>query len=335
MKSNTAILLLVALIALCAPAAEAHFRLLSPPPRNPGFCGAFTTGDCPFGGFDKSRANPKTSTFRRGQSVAVTWPRNNHPAGFIKLAIIPFGSPETLDNIDKNIVQFSCHEATCKSGFPNDPLGGDNKPEDTNICSTSVTIPSYLPDGEYSLFWSIYGAGSFFGRIFQGQTDYYMMSDFTLSGGAAVDPSLRPACPKFIPGDAHNPASKGVCKFFGTGKAMSCRPDGCSGSYRDGIPVELAQCLAANPGAGNGAKPAPPAPTSSASAPAPTSLAPPAAPQPTSAAPAPKPTVSPPAPKPTSAAPAPKPKPTIPAGCPKRKTVTVTKTVTRAPRSTV
>ncbi|KAI9150938.1 hypothetical protein H9P43_009553 [Blastocladiella emersonii ATCC 22665] len=306
---RAALLALLALVlALTATTADAHFRLLSPPPRNPGFCGAFTDGDCPFGGWDASAANAATSTFRRGQAVEVRWPRNNHPAGFIKLAIIPFGSAETLDNINKNIVQFSCHEATCKSGYPDDPLGGDGDgvPEDTNICSTSVTIPAYLPDGRYSLFWSVYGAASFFADTRRGQTDYYMMSDFTLTGGVTVDPSSRPACPKFIPGDAHNPASKGVCKYFGTGFAMTCRPDGCRSTYKDGIPGELAQCLAAN-GGGAASNPPPPAATSTAGpAPTITSIPDPTPPE-VKETPAP-------APAPVPVAPQPKPQPKPPRG---------------------
>ncbi|KNE66590.1 hypothetical protein AMAG_11711 [Allomyces macrogynus ATCC 38327] len=324
------------LLAIGAPirSAEAHARLLSPPARDPnGYCGAFDTGLCPpCGNKDKSQANPAAATYQRGEAIDVVWPRNNHPGGFIRLSVVPFSSAQTFDDFAAGTVQFSCHESGCKSGFA-DPNAGDapGTPVDGNHCATKFTIPSYLPDGQYTLQWLWFGGASFFGDLNRGQTDYYGCHDFTVRGGAAVDVNAKPACPAMLGGDATSPDTS-RCKFFGTGSPLQCRPDGCQGSYKDGKPQPLLQCLASK-GANQPTTAAPkptvtvgpttkvPVPAPTAPAPNPTTKvpAPPAstkapAPAPTStskAAPSPVPTKEPtpaPAPAPTSA-PAPAPAP--------------------------
>jgi len=36
--------------------------------------------------------------------------RNNHPGGFIRIAVVPFNRPQTMEDFEKNIVQYNCHE---------------------------------------------------------------------------------------------------------------------------------------------------------------------------------------------------------------------------------
>ncbi|KAI9189345.1 hypothetical protein H9P43_000776 [Blastocladiella emersonii ATCC 22665] len=278
-KSLTlSILALAVILALTAtaPTAEAHSRLLSPRPRYGAYCSyhSFATDEvCPAAGYaPKELANPDALVYKRGTAVPIVWPRNNHPGGFISLSIIPFDMEETFENFEANVVQWSCHEATCKSGYSNDLLGEDapGTPEDGNRCSTTLTIPTYLKDGKYTARWAWSNGGGF--RVMErGHVDYYSAFDFTVSGGS-YDASSRPACPTFIPGDAHNPASKGVCKFFSTdgsnfGYPRVCNPDGCSGELRDGQPGPLRDCLAKTGTSLNApAAPAPAAPVPSVTA---------------------------------------------------------------------
>ncbi|ORZ32217.1 hypothetical protein BCR44DRAFT_1440694 [Catenaria anguillulae PL171] len=284
LKPTSILLALVAALQL-ASIAESHSRLLEPRARNGGFIGAFDNFVSPACGGDgsKNNARPADATYRRGQTVPIVWPRNNHPGGFISLKVVPFNGPQTQADFDRNIIQYACHESGCKSGFAGNPLAGDNMPEDTNRCSTPFTVPTFLADGQYTLQWHWYGGGSFFGDVNRGQTDYYGCHDFTVAGGSAFNAASKPRCPTFIAGDAHNPASSGRCKFFGTGSAFSCRPDGCSGSYKDGIPKALEQCLAAN-GGGNPTPPPAPAPQPPAPVPQPPTPAPQPQPQPTATA---------------------------------------------------
>ncbi|ORZ39029.1 hypothetical protein BCR44DRAFT_115559 [Catenaria anguillulae PL171] len=287
---NAKISILLALLAVLqfASLVDGHARLLEPKARNGGFIGAFDNFVSPACGGDgsKNNARPQDATYRRGQSVPVVWPRNNHPGGFIKLAIVPLNSAQTQADFDNNVVQFACHESGCKSGFASDPLGGDNAPEDSNRCTTQLKIPAFLADGQYTLQWHWFGGASFFGDKNRGQTDYYGCHDFTVAGGDAFNAGSKPRCPTFIAGDAHNPASSGRCKFFGTGSPLSCRPDGCQGTYKDGIPKPLEQCLAAN-GGGNNLAPAPQPNPAPAPAPAPPAPRPnPPAPQPSPQCPA-------------------------------------------------
>ncbi|ORZ36047.1 hypothetical protein BCR44DRAFT_23586 [Catenaria anguillulae PL171] len=288
MLAKSSLLPVLALLVLqLLSQVDAHSRMLEPRVRVGGFLPATDPNVLPAAcGGGKQGARPQDVTYRRGQTIPVVWPRNNHPAGFVRLSIVPFNSAQSIQDFDNGVVQFSCHEAGCRAGNPADPLGEDNTPIDGNRCSTQLKLPSYLPDGQYTLQWTWFGGASFFGDRQRGLTDWFGCHDFTLAGGDPVNPNSKPKCPDFIPGDAHNPASAGRCKFFGTGETLACRPDGCRGAYRDGIPAALERCRAANGNGGGGSNLAPVDP-----APAPR----PPTPQPRPPTPAPAPAPAPPA----------------------------------------
>ncbi|KAI9223020.1 hypothetical protein BC828DRAFT_376969 [Blastocladiella britannica] len=246
-------LLLLLALAMTSQ-VSAHSRLIHPPPRDASLCAAADAkNNCPPCGWngDKSVAKPAAIRYGRGDVVPMQWPRNNHPGGFIALAVVPFTSSQTFDDFNTNIVQYNCHEAGgCASWDPvGHPLGADpaNFGEDQNMCASAWTVPSWMPDGQYTMQWKWFGGGSYFGDLYRGVSDWQNCVDFTVAGGSAVDAGAKPACPLFKPGDASNAPALGVCRYFGDPEPMGCFPQGCSGSYAMGIPKALQSCLAAHP----------------------------------------------------------------------------------------
>jgi hypothetical protein len=48
-------------------------------------------------GAPKSSGHPEKLTYKRGQAIEFKWPRNNHPAGFIRLSIVPFEQSDSRE----------------------------------------------------------------------------------------------------------------------------------------------------------------------------------------------------------------------------------------------
>ncbi|ORZ32204.1 hypothetical protein BCR44DRAFT_62607 [Catenaria anguillulae PL171] len=238
--------LAILVLAIVVPVlVHGHSRSLSLTSRWGGYCGAHNTKNvCPPCGYrDKRFARPSQTVYQRGQSIPFVYPRNNHAGGFLMFAVRPFNSPQGFYDFFGNVIQYSCFESNCRSGTSN-PLGPDppGTPEDGNRCSTRVTIPTWLPDGQYTLHWHLFGTGSYYGDLMRGIGDYYGCHDFTIRGGSRFRVSSKPTCPLFIDGDAHTPSGRGQCLHHGTAAPLRCFPEGCRGSYRRGPPDALARC---------------------------------------------------------------------------------------------
>ncbi|KNE59600.1 hypothetical protein AMAG_03858 [Allomyces macrogynus ATCC 38327] len=210
----------VALVASLATVADAHARLLAPEARSPGFCASADHCE-PCGFVPKAGARPTANVYARGQPVPVSWSRNNHPAGFVRFAIIPFDSDNTFANFEQNTVLYTCHESTCRSGDARDLNGPDPIPgtPDSNPCNATVTLPAYLKDGQYTMQWMWFSGASYYGQPDRGLSDWYGCHDFTVRGGAPLIAKPTGTCPQ-------------------------CMPEGCYGSYKSGIPAALAECRA-------------------------------------------------------------------------------------------
>ncbi|KAI9136526.1 hypothetical protein BKA69DRAFT_144625 [Paraphysoderma sedebokerense] len=243
--------------------SNAHSSLIEPIPRGGGNGWASSNkqgiNSAACGSIPKERGTPEKVVHKRGDEITVKWPRNNHPGGFIRLALVPFDSPQTHEDFDKNVVLYTCHETDCQSRDlqkqplgPDDPKYGDNK----NLCSQKIKIPDWASDGKYTLQWKWHGGGSFKGDIYKGLVDWFQCTDFTVNGGPSANPASRPKCPIYKPGDIHTrqrastDAAKfsNKCLYFGKGNLMNqCLTDtGCSGQYEFGVPQPLATmgCLA-------------------------------------------------------------------------------------------
>ena len=239
----------LALLAL-ATSASAHSFIAEPAAgrRLPfGETRHISSGPC---GVGKSSGNPSKLTYKRGQSVEIKWPRNNHPGGFIRLALVPFQNSDNKEAFEQNIIHYNCHESNCRSGYYTDLLGGDPEgaQEHSNLCSNSFTIPTWAQNGQYTLQWTWFGGGSWYGKKYEAQHTYVSCVDFTVAGYEQVETKAQDFCPVFKGGDAQNPGGD-KCLYFLNNNANELQVDqcsygGCAGKYVSGQPPQYAKCVA-------------------------------------------------------------------------------------------
>ncbi|KAK9710232.1 hypothetical protein K7432_008555 [Basidiobolus ranarum] len=216
--------LTVALLALaCIGNVEGHSYLTNPAPRvDRGQCrldGKTFTGSNPKicqGPCESTEVIPlnKRKVYKRGEDINITWARNNHPGGFVRLAFAPTKKSGSTSEFEKNIHKYSCYEAGVgchgqgKSNL--DKLGNRGKG-----CNTAIKIPKWLDDGEWTLQWSWYGS-------MQGHGDFYSCSDIIVKGGSKG--SKQPAA--FEGGDSRNP-NKQVCAIGWGDRLGVCKWNRC------------------------------------------------------------------------------------------------------------
>jgi len=167
----------------------------------------------------------------RGATIQLHWPRNNHPAGFVRFAWAPTANSDSMTAFDTGIDQFRCFEAPgdlCKPGNPNAPNDGDGPDQTQTSCGATITVPGWVTDGKWTLQWAWFGGGYALG-------DYYGCVDYAVSGGTASAKQN----PIFYGGDYTNTAAN-QCKFFNTNKIHFCIKDGCPSSTnpyaQNGVP---------------------------------------------------------------------------------------------------
>ncbi|KAK9768923.1 hypothetical protein K7432_000050 [Basidiobolus ranarum] len=215
-------LITLAILSLaCAVNVQGHSYLTGPDPRvRQGQCrldGKTFTGSNPkkcSGPCESTVLTPlnKRAVYQRGQELSVSWARNNHPGGFVRLAFAKTSKSGSSSEFDKNVHKYSCYEAGpgCRGQSDknnNDKLGGSTK-----NCNTAIYIPKWLEDGEWTLQWSWYGS-------MQGHGDFYSCSDIVIKGG----PKGASQGAAFEGGDPRNPNKQlcaigwgdrlGVCKW--------------------------------------------------------------------------------------------------------------------------
>ncbi|KAJ3034125.1 hypothetical protein HDV00_005446 [Rhizophlyctis rosea] len=186
----------------------------------------------------------------------------NHAAGFVQLSVAKFENSDKMDEYNQNIFHFNCHEQGCMSGeacpeltgtsICNEPFGGDNEIR-PSTCSQSFTVPTWLPDGQYTILWTWFGSGGYGGDKYAGQSDYSQCMDFTVKGGADYKPKPSNFCPTFKGGDIHTNGNKNQCFYHGNGnRPGQCVNAPCSGSYKGGMPGQFEGCLKNGGGSGGG-----------------------------------------------------------------------------------
>jgi hypothetical protein len=164
------------------------------------------------------------TAIRRGDIVSVTWPRNNHPGGIIRLAWAPVStSSPTADAFDAGVVKYTCHEFPCNE---QNQCDADLRSGCTP-CATTVQVPAWLQDGVATLQWVWYGGG-------YGLSPYYSCMDYRVDGGLPVDATAKGTV--FVPGDAVSTSSCWLCA-------------GCDTSFRNG--PTLSSLLAIGGGSGS------------------------------------------------------------------------------------
>jgi len=213
---------------------SAHSYLLEPTiPRRSPFglrCHVFSSSStcCT----PRSQARPSLTTYARGQNVNFMWPRNNHPGGFVRLAVTPFSQSDSQASFNENIFHYNCYESGCRGYDDNNLLSGDKNGaiDNSNPCRNVMTIPTFLADGQYTIQWTWYGGSSYFNDQGRGQISYQSCMDFTVSGGPFA-PKAASFCPVFKGGDPHFPNQNKCLFFVPTGQrepsVLGCFPDGC------------------------------------------------------------------------------------------------------------
>jgi len=210
------------LIVACVSYVLGHSYVTQPTTRtnqkqsNAGCRGPTCLGPC-----DAPLSSARTAavTIARGASINVQWPRNNHAGGFIRLAWTSTAGSDIHANFDAGVQEIVCHEnGGCYPDDPNAPNGGDSGPADgsSRACSTSITVPLHLTDGQWTLQWAWFGGAFALG-------DYYSCVDYIIAGG----PSGAKLDAVFKGGDYTYPGQS-KCKFFNTDRLHQCVNEPCN-----------------------------------------------------------------------------------------------------------
>lgn len=213
-------LLLVTLLS----GAFGHSYVTSPQSRsnqaqtNTGCRGPNCLGPCDIP-LSARKSSSAVHAAKRGDSLTIQWPRNNHAGGFIRFAWAPTAQSDNATYFDNHVQQINCHEVGgCHPDDPSNPNGGDSGPADgsSRACTSTINVPADLADGAWTLQWSWFGGAFSLG-------DYYSCVDYSISGGSSGPTPV----PVFVGGDYSFP-NQNKCKFFNTDRLHVCVNEPCN-----------------------------------------------------------------------------------------------------------
>ncbi|TYZ64999.1 hypothetical protein PybrP1_000447 [[Pythium] brassicae (nom. inval.)] len=209
----------------------------------------------------------QSTSFKAGETIDVRYWRNNHVGGFIRWSFVARGQ-ETKENLDKNVFHYSCREsgATCvpTSGeatkWASDGSGGN-----TVACGDKITLPDWLPAGDYVLQWTWFAVGSKEGDLNWEEAKFRSCADIKLTSSGAK--SAAPKCPTFTGGDRVTKltnSNQDKCFYFHSAELTNSlfrgdKPENYEKNYFFGIPADVEKCRAAS--GGNSTAPATPSST--------------------------------------------------------------------------
>jgi len=213
-------LVLLVLVAIALSGIDAHSYLTTPISRanqrqtQAGCRGPGCLGPCEV---SKVQALTPAAAIARGDTISVTWPRNNHAGGFVRYAWATFDNSDDPTAFDSGAQLFTCFEigTDCKPSDPSTPNGGDTGAQ--FICTKDIVVPGYLTDGKWTFQWAWFGGAFTLG-------DYYGCVDYNVAGGPSADKQDA----YFTGGDYANPGNNGVCKFFNTDRLHNCVNEPCN-----------------------------------------------------------------------------------------------------------
>lgn len=161
----------------------------------------------------------KRPEYRRGQLVTISWARNNHRGGFIRLSILPIADRMNYRAHEAMAFRYGCfaaEEVPCEHG----DCGTD---EDMLRYRTTVQIPTIFDDGVYVLAWVWYGGTvrktSYFGT-------YWSCTEVLITGG----PITFQYQPVFLPGGTinwRNMNNPNTC-FAAASDVLTCPREPCT-----------------------------------------------------------------------------------------------------------
>lgn len=245
MKFFTAPLASAALLVLGAlsPTANAHSWLVKPVSRETGSRGDIGgTIGCP------SNTPGRSTSFKAGETIDVGYWRNNHLGGFIRWSFAPRGQ-ESKATFDKNAFFYTCRESgpTCLPKGANTKYAGDNSGDNSITCGDKITLPDWLPAGDYVLQWTWFGAGSSSGNIGWAEPQFRSCADIKLTTSGAK--SAAPSCPTFVGGDRVTKLTgqgNDKCFYFYTTDIVNSQYKGSNTdyekNYKFGVPGPVQRC---------------------------------------------------------------------------------------------
>ena len=170
------------------------------------------------------------ATFSRGQKVRITWARNNHVHGFVRLALVPVEQIHSRSWHHRLALYSGCW-AQGVHRCSGDACGADRS---RTAFSRTITIPTVYPDGDY-VFGMVWFGGPHMplsqGRFF---SDYWSCSFVKIRGGQPLGGTYKAF---FDAGDVMKKPTQET-----RGKCLSaidapgvCPKMGCRGPARWGV----------------------------------------------------------------------------------------------------
>ncbi|GLE00071.1 hypothetical protein PINS_up008798 [Pythium insidiosum] len=222
---------------------DAHSFLVKPQARTNEF--STVTRESP--GCPRNRVG-KVTSYEAGETIDVRYWRNNHIGGFIRWSIAPRGN-ESKQEFDQNTFYYTCRESgpECRPrNNPDKPIAGDGSGDNTIPCGDRITLPDWLPAGDYVLQWTWFGVGHSFGNVGWAEPQFRSCADIKLTSSGS---KKKPACPRFVGGDrvtkAQNKGSN-QCFYFYTNDIVSTIFKGDNNNampnYKFGVPAEVEKC---------------------------------------------------------------------------------------------
>lgn len=169
---------------------EAHSTLTDPEPYTHRVCKGLQCKSCPDfpnkSQMINTEANPEV-TWSRGENVSISWAKNNHDGGFVRLSLVPVKHLMNESVHDALTLYKGCWEQgqyECQSRF----CGSDKK---KRVFRRFITIPNVAPDGVYILGYLWYG-GIHWKRKLGQFSDYHSCSFVKIEGGNTLNGSYQP-----------------------------------------------------------------------------------------------------------------------------------------------
>ncbi|KXN71660.1 hypothetical protein CONCODRAFT_78229 [Conidiobolus coronatus NRRL 28638] len=228
---------------------SAHSNLHKPQPRGNlewwGYCsrgnGCSTACDAPRAKSTIDSPYVQAKEIRRGETIEVEWLRQNHPGGFVRLAMVPFDQSDDASAFDRHATHYSCYESTCREDS-HDSFLGVNNGSGSQACTTKFQVPKSLPNGPVTLQWLWYGGGVLFADQNASFAHYVNCADMKIVGDEPiVNESITPTFDAVDKGAG----VQGKCRYWSTNSSKGCSKgaetkDQCGyGGEQFGEPAEL------------------------------------------------------------------------------------------------
>ncbi|XP_004342896.2 chitinase [Capsaspora owczarzaki ATCC 30864] len=231
---TTATLLAVAVLAIAT--ADAHSWMTCPNSLNvqPGR-GGFTTGPCE--PTTPGQTVPVTN-IKAGERLKVGWTSNNHGGGYVRLALVPDAQSLDTAAYASNVLKMACYGHDQRPGryqygdciHPCNGRGAcayQSEIDDVERYDTTITIPTNLADGVYSLQWV--------GLVGNAGTPYYSCAKLKVTGG---NPAMSCPAPATIPAYTCLKSESGAPSsaiMTGTSAGSFCYHSSSQGAIDDNI----------------------------------------------------------------------------------------------------